>query len=84
MSARCNLVVVYVTPCSQIGRVCYILESMKYFLIGLMYHYPEEYKLWKSGHIEVYEASTGIYISAFNATEAIKWGRIIAKEFKFQ
>ena len=52
---------------------------MNEYLIGLMYHYPQEYELWEKGIIEDYEASTGIYITASNAEQALAWSREIAK-----
>lgn len=51
---------------------------MKKYLISLMYHYPQDYELWKKGRIEDYESSTGLFVNAKTEKEAIKWSRVVA------
>lgn len=51
---------------------------MKEYLIGMIYHYPEDYELWQKGVMEDYEASTAIYVAAENEAEALGWGYKVA------
>ena len=53
---------------------------MQEYLVGLMYHYSKDYKLWQAGHIEDYEASTGIFIGAENTEAALRWSRVISSK----
>ena len=50
------------------------------FLIGIMYHEPESWKLWNKGIIEDYESTSGVYISAENVESAIAWGEEIGQK----
>ena len=52
---------------------------MDKYLVGISYHEPETYKLWKKGLIEDYESSTGIFINANSRNEAIAWGKKIGE-----
>jgi hypothetical protein len=47
---------------------------MKEYLIGIMYHEPEAWKLWNDGLMEDYESSTGLFVKANSEDEAISWG----------
>lgn len=51
---------------------------MKEYLIGMIYHYPEAYEIWKKGYMEDYEAATAIYIEATNENDALEWGYKVA------
>ena len=49
------------------------------YLVGIMYHEPEAFALWKRGVIEDYESSTGIFVDAPLREEAVAWGEIIGQ-----
>jgi hypothetical protein len=49
------------------------------YLIGVMYHEPEAYRLWKSGLIEDYESSTGLFVEADSAEAAVEWGEEVGQ-----
>ena len=51
---------------------------MNEYLIGMVYHYPEDYELWKKGVMEDYEATTAIYVAAENEGAALAWGYQVA------
>lgn len=53
---------------------------MTKFLIGFTYHEPERWALFQKGIIEDCESSTGIYVEAATAGEAIAWAERIAEE----
>lgn len=46
---------------------------MPTYLVGILYHEPEGFALWKKGIVEDYESSTGLFIEAENPAEAISW-----------
>ena len=48
------------------------------YLVGIMYHEPESFALWNRGVIEDYESSTGLFITADTAEDAIRWGEEVA------
>lgn len=52
---------------------------MEIFLVGVQYHEPESYALWKRGVIEDYESSTGLFIEAESSDEAIAWANKVAE-----
>ncbi len=52
---------------------------MTKYLVGMIYHDPVSYEMWKSGHIEDFESTTGIFITSENEPEAIAWGEQIAQ-----
>ena len=52
---------------------------MPEFLVGLMFHEPEPFAQWKSGLIEDYESSTGIFVHADSASDALRWGELVAQ-----
>jgi hypothetical protein len=52
---------------------------MATFLVGIQYHEPESFALWKRGVIEDYESSTGLFIEAASATAAIEWAEKVAE-----
>jgi hypothetical protein len=52
---------------------------MNEFLIGLGYHYPEDYERWKRGITEDFEASTGLFVTAENVDDALAWGKVVAQ-----
>jgi hypothetical protein len=47
---------------------------MRQYLIGMMFHEPEPFAQWNRGLNEDYESSTGLFIEAPSALEAIAWG----------
>ena len=49
------------------------------YLIGLMFHEPQAWAQWQRGLIEDYESSTGLWIEAGAADEAIAWGEHVAQ-----
>ncbi|MFO1367357.1 MAG: hypothetical protein U1F46_00060 [Marinagarivorans sp.] len=51
---------------------------MNEYLIGMIYHYPEDYELWEKGLMEDYEAATAVYIAAKNEGAALAWGYQVA------
>ncbi|SFQ54381.1 hypothetical protein SAMN05216229_1372 [Geopseudomonas sagittaria] len=51
---------------------------MQTYLVGLQYHEPESYALWKNGVVEDYESSTGIFVKAKSEGEALAWGMEVA------
>lgn len=53
---------------------------MNKFLVGFTYHEPERWALFQKGIIEDCESSTGIYVAASTAGEAIAWAERIAEE----
>jgi hypothetical protein len=52
---------------------------MAVYLIGIQFHEPESFALWKKGVIEDYESSTGIFIEAVSEEVAIGWGEKVAQ-----
>ena len=52
---------------------------MAEYLIGIGYHDPETYSLWERGLIEDYESSTGLFIEANTAEEAVAWGKHVGQ-----
>ncbi len=52
---------------------------MNEYLIGISYHEPGPWNQWNRGDIEDYESSTGVFISANSADEAVNWGREIGE-----
>ena len=48
------------------------------YLIGMIYHYPDDYDIWKKGYVEDYEAATAVFIKAKNSDNALEWGYKIA------
>ena len=53
---------------------------MQQFLIGMVYHEPEAWRLRTAGVLEDYESSTGIFIEADCKKEALAWGEQVAQE----
>ncbi len=49
------------------------------YLVGVMYHEPEPYDLWKRGLIEDYESSTGLFVEAESAEAAVAWGEQVGQ-----
>lgn len=45
------------------------------------YHGPEPRQLFERGAIEDYESTTGVFIKAASAVEALIWCEAIAQEF---
>jgi len=52
---------------------------MNTYLIGIMFHEPESWRLWNQGIIEDYESSTGLFIEANSLEEAILWGETVGE-----
>lgn len=55
------------------------MGELKKYLVGIVYHDPESWKIWKSGIIEDYESSTGVFIIASSEQDAIQWGEKVAE-----
>lgn len=53
---------------------------MPAFLVGIPYHEPIPHRLWMDGAIEDYESSTGLFVEATDAAEAIAWGETVGAE----
>ena len=51
---------------------------MPTYLIGIMFHAPEPWRLWNAGIIEDYESSTGVYLEAESEEAALSWAEQIA------
>ena len=51
---------------------------MPEYLVGFGYHEPEPYALWQRGVIEDFESSTGLWVTADTAAEAIAWAEQVA------
>ena len=52
---------------------------MPEYLVGLMFHEPESFALWNKSLIEDYESSTGLFVQADSAAEAIAWGEEVGE-----
>lgn len=52
---------------------------MPEYLIGFSYHDPQAYEIWQRGEVEDFESSTGVWIAASSAEEALLWGEQIAR-----
>jgi hypothetical protein len=50
------------------------------YLVIFQYHEPEPRQLFERGLIEDYESTTGVFIKAASAEEALVWGEAIAQE----
>lgn len=50
------------------------------FLVGILFHEPEPYRNWKAGLIEDFESSTGLFVDASDADEAVVWGERVGAE----
>lgn len=50
------------------------------YLVIFQYHEPEPRQLFERGAIEDYESSTGVFIKAASAEEALIWCEAIAQE----
>ena len=57
-----------------------IRRAMPEYLVGLMYHEPEDFALWNRGVTEDYESTTAVYIEAESEVDALKWGHTIGDE----
>ena len=53
---------------------------MATYLVGISYHYPDDYDRWESGMVEDFEASTGLFVDASSEVEAIAWGKHVGQE----
>ncbi len=53
---------------------------MNEYLVGLLYHEPDRYELYERGIVEDCESSTGIFIYAESAEDAVAWGDAIAEK----
>ena len=49
------------------------------YLVGFCYHEPGANKMAQSGLMEDYESSTGVFIDAPSADEALAWGETVAE-----
>lgn len=49
------------------------------YLVGFTFHDPESYALWQRGVIEDYESSTGLWVTADTAGEAMAWGERVGE-----
>jgi hypothetical protein len=52
---------------------------MPEYLVGVMYHEPEPFADWNRGVMEDYESSTGLFIEADSAEEAVAWGEQVGQ-----
>jgi hypothetical protein len=52
---------------------------MPEFLVGICYHEPESFDLWRRGLIEDCESSTGLWVIADSSEQAIAWGRRVGE-----
>ena len=52
---------------------------MAEYLVGILYHEPEPYRLWQAGKIEDFESSTGLFVEAPDAASAVAWGEQVAQ-----
>ena len=50
------------------------------YLVIFQYHEPEPRQLFERGVIEDYESSTGVFINAESAAEALIWCEAVAQE----
>src|SRR5262249_7048195 len=50
------------------------------YLVMFQYHEPESLQLFERGVIEDYESTTGVFITANSAEEALIWCNAIAQE----
>ncbi len=57
-----------------------MVKMLTKYLVGMEYHYFEDYERWEKGIMEDYEASTGIFIEAKTKEEAISWAENIAEK----
>jgi hypothetical protein len=53
---------------------------MTEYLIGILYHEPDDWRRWNAGMMEDYESSTGLFVSGISADEAIRWGETVGSE----
>jgi|GEM_PF-2253501 len=53
---------------------------MREFLIGFCFHEPEAWASHQRGILEDYESSTGVFVEANSAEDALAWGEVIATE----
>lgn len=52
---------------------------MPQYLIGIMFHEPDPFVQWNRGLIEDYESSTGLFIDADSAAEAVAWAKHVGQ-----
>jgi hypothetical protein len=52
---------------------------MPEFLVGVMFHEPEPFAQWNRGLIEDYESSTGLFVDADSAADALVWGEQVGQ-----
>jgi hypothetical protein len=52
---------------------------MLQYLVGIMFHEPEALTQWNRGLSEDYESSTGLFIFAASADDAVAWGEKVGQ-----
>lgn len=52
---------------------------MAEFLIGILFHEPEPYRLWQAGIVEDLESSAGLFVEAKDADSALAWGEQVGQ-----
>ena len=52
---------------------------MPTYLVGILYHEPERWELWQKGIVEDYESSTGLFVDAEAAPQALEWAENIGE-----
>lgn len=52
---------------------------MNTYLIGIMFHEPDAWNLWHKGVVEDYESSSGLFVGANSAEQAIAWGEVVGE-----
>ena len=53
--------------------------GMPEYLVGICYHEPGPFALWKRGVIEDYESSTGLWVIAASSDEAVVGGERVGE-----
>ena len=49
------------------------------YLVGFCFHEPGAYEMAQRGLMEDYESSTGVFVNAPSAEEALAWGETVAE-----
>ncbi len=50
---------------------------MNEYLVGIIYHYPEDYEIQQKGFNEDYESFTCLFVEASSSDEAIDWAYVV-------
>lgn len=52
---------------------------MTEYLVGICFHEPGPFSLWRRGLIEDYESSTGLWVKADSPDDAVSWGEKVGE-----